>query len=278
MVFRVTVVQPLREKDEDVDNALEYLDRAVGDGARLICFPEGYPGPWQESLLGVSPAKQLNYRNLDEYASVRAFSREAKSKGVYIAFGLTEVHGGNYYNSYLVASPSGELVAKHRKTTPAAFEVAADGRPVTKGDKLKVFEIEGIKVGILICWEALFPELSRVLALKGAEVLLFPTGGKIYELLDTWRTVIWARAIDNLAYVTISVNLYGKEKGLSMIAGPEDILAENDGEGVISADLDLERLQWLRKTDEELTIPKKYKCVPGLFKYRRPELYRPIVE
>lgn len=63
-----------------------------------------------------------------------------------------------------------------------------------------------------------------------------------------------------------------------MIAGPEEILAENDGEGVISVHLDLERLRWLRKTDEELTTPKKYKCVPRLFKYRRPELYCPVVE
>jgi len=278
MAFRVAVIQPVREKDEDVDNALEYLDREAGDGVRLICFPEGYPGPWQEALLGVSPAKKLGYRSLDEYASVRAFSREAKNKGVHIAFGLTEVHDNDYFNSYLVVGPSGELVHKHRKTTPAAFEVAADGRPVNRGNELEVFEIEGVKAGILTCWEALFPELPRVLALKGAEILLFPTGGKIYELLDTWRTVIWARAIDNLAYVVISVNLYGKEKGLSMIAGPEDILVENEGEGVITADLDLERLRWIRETDEELTIPKKYKCVPGLFKYRRPELYRPLAE
>jgi len=276
--FRIAVAQPLRGKDEDVESALEYVDRGVGEGARLVCFPEGFPGPWQESLLSVSAAKKLNYHNLDEYASVRAFSREAKNKNIHIAFGLTEVHDSQYYNSYLVIAPSGEIIGKHRKTTPAVFEVASDGTPIIRGDKLEIFEAEGAKVGILICWEALFPELARVLALRGAEILLFPTGGKLYEFLDTWRTVVWARAIDNLAYVTMSVNLYGDEKGLSMIAGPENILAESSDEGLILADLDLERLRWLRETDEELVIPKKYRCVPGLFKHRRPELYRSLAE
>ena len=102
-------------------------------------------------MLSASPAKKLNYHSLDEYASVKTFSQEAKRKSIYITFGLTEVHGSDYYNSYLTVGPSGELVGKHRKTGPAAFEVAADGRPMARSGKLEVFEIDGIKVGMLIC-------------------------------------------------------------------------------------------------------------------------------
>ena len=278
--FRIAVVQPLREKDEDVKKALEYFHEAVNQRAMMICFPEGYPGPWSGGG-GVHSSisqKSIEYTSLEEYPAVKAFTREARDHNVYVTLGLTEREGNNYYNSYLLIGPHGKVIGKHRKTTPAAFERLGDGRIVSKGNELNVFKTEYANIGLLICWEALFPELSRILALKGAEIMVYPTGGKLYELMETWRTVIWARAIENLSYVAFCVNLFGKEKGMAMIAGPEEILAETDKEGVITADLDLDRLRWLRETEESMDIPKKYKCVPGLFRYRRPELYKLLSE
>lgn len=272
---KVAVIQPLREKDEDVDRAIGYLQEAVAQEAKLICFPEGYPGPWGGGGISVPREAFIGYRSLEEYPAVQKFSREAKRYGVYIAFGLAEKEGNNYYNSYLLLGPKGELIGKHRKTQPAVFEVLG-GQKTTRGNELKPFKTDLGNIGLLICWEALFPELTRILALKGAEIIVYPTGGKLYEVLETWKTVIWARAIENLAYVLCSVNLYGKEKGMAMIAGPEEILAETDEEGVITADLDLDRIHWLRETEETMDIPKKCKCVPGLFKSRRPELYKDI--
>jgi len=276
---KVAVVQPLRkgDEDEDVDRAIGYLQEAVAQKAKLVCFPEGYPGPWIGGGISAPTKEFVTYRTLEEYRAVQEFSREAKRYGVYIAFGLTERDGDNYYNSYLLLGPNGELIGKHRKTQTAAFEGL--GRlKVSRGNELKTFKTDFGNIGLLICWEALFPELTRILALKGAEIIIYPTGGKLYEILETWKTVIWARAIENLAYVLCSVNLYGKEKGMAMIAGPEEILAETDEEGVITADLDLDRLRWLRETDESMDIPKKYKCVPGLLRWRRPELYKLISE
>jgi len=278
--FRVAAVQPLREKDEDVEKALDYFREAIKQKAKLICFPEGYPGPWSGGggVHGDLGQKGIGYSSLQDYPVVKVFSKEARKHNVFVTVGLTEREGNNYYNSYLLIGPDGKIFGKHRKTYPAAFERLASGEIVSKGNELRVFETEYANIGLLVCWEALFPEPSRILALRGAEILVFPTGGKLYELMETWRTVVWARAIENITYVIFSVNLYGKEKGMAMIAGPEEILAETDEEGVVSADLDLSRIRWLRKIDESMDIPKKYKCVPGLFRYRRPELYHPIVD
>lgn len=275
--LRVAVVHPVREKDEDIENALNYLDEAMAHKPKLVCFPEGYPGPWGEKFLSIPPFLEIKYSSLSEYAAVKAFKEEAKKHGVYIAFGLTEKDGENYYNSYLLMGTDGEIVGKHRKTTPAAFEILGGCHTPLGGNKLDVFKTEYGQVGVLICWEAMFPELSRILALKGAEIILYPTGGKLYELLETWKTIIWARAIENLTYCIFTVNLYGKEKGCAMVAGPEEIIAETYKEGVLVADLDMERLWWLRETDETMDFPKKYKCIPGLLRHRRPELYGPLV-
>jgi hypothetical protein len=106
-------------------------------------------------------------------------------------------------------------------------------------------------------------------------------------LFNTWKNLIWARAIENIAYVITCQHMPGVDDGIATIAGPEEILAESKKEGFIMAKLDLERLNWLREQDHPpapnyliRTIPAKSiglrfhnKKHPS----RRPELYTPIV-
>jgi predicted amidohydrolase len=89
--------------------------------------------------------------------------------------------------------------------------------------------------------------------------------------------MLQARAIENLIYTAACQNMYGVEEGVGMICGPEGVLAEDGGEAVIIADLDMERLEWLRDQDEKLEMPKKYRVVPGTLRWRRPDLYGPLV-
>ena len=85
-----------------------------------------------------------------------------------------------------------------------------------------------------------------------------------------------ARAIENLVYTVTCQNIWGMEDGIATVAGPEAVLAESKRDGIICADVDLERLKWLREHEERLDLPKPYKTIPGLLNWRRPELYGSI--
>jgi predicted amidohydrolase len=135
------------------------------------------------------------------------------------------------------------------------------------------------RIGLLVCSEVYAPELARLQALGGADIILFPAGGQINELLPGWRTMVWARAIENLVYTAAVQNLYGAdEEGVGIVAGPEGILAQSATSGLLLADLDLDRLTFLRNEDERIEFPKRYQTVPGLLRWRRPELYGPLLE
>ena len=160
-------------------------------------------------------------------------------------------------------------------------------------DAFEVIDMGWGKVGVATCSEAFVPEVARVLALKGAELCLFPTGILIDELgyTDNWRTLVRARAIENLMYTAVTVNLFppefadpyrrgapetpaasGLTAGIAMIASPERVLAASEAPGILTADLDLARVRWLRETEEELIVPAPYRTIPGVLSWRRPEL------
>jgi predicted amidohydrolase len=156
------------------------------------------------------------------------------------------------------------------------------------------------KLAVSICSEVYLPEIARMYAIKGAEVCLFPSGLLIDELgyTDNWHTLVRARAIENLMYTATTVNLMdpsvaaqfaptevvlpqhtsGLTAGIALIASPERVLAQSREPGILTAELDLDRLRWLRATKEELIVPAPYRTIPGHLKWRRPELYRAIAD
>jgi hypothetical protein len=94
--------------------------------------------------------------------------------------------------------------------------------------------------------EVWFPELSRIAALKGAEIICFPTGTDINVKKDkAWLTLWWARAIENDVYVVQSINAKGSVT--SVICSPEKILAIGRKEGMITAELDMDKLKKIRE-------------------------------
>ncbi len=96
------------------------------------------------------------------------------------------------------------LVGRYNRTIPKGPWIYKGGRfwdyDYQEADDVPVFDTPFGKVGILICSEVYSPELSRLLALKGAEIIFLPAGVCKYELHETWRNLIWSRAIENLAY------------------------------------------------------------------------------
>lgn len=267
---RLAVVQPhVARPDEkaNVKRAVAYARRAADQGAQMVAFPECYPGPYSGPI---------------SFSAAEALSTVAREHGIYVGHGFMEpVRGGTaftpevYHNVYQVIGSDGEVVAKYLKQIPSPVDRELSNKRTVAGDKYVLVETPWAKVGVLICWEAWFPELCRTLAMRGADIVLFPTGGMLYHLAPVWHNIVQARATENLIYTACCVNLFGVEDGFAYICGPEGELASSLEEGVLVADLDLARLRSLRQHDERLSFPKFYKTIPGLWRYNRPEMYLP---
>jgi hypothetical protein len=153
------------------------------------------------------------------------------------------------------------------------------------GDELMTVDSPFGRIGLLICSELFVPELSRILMLRGADLIVAPGGGvhgpTRTRLADTWRAVARARAAENLVYVVVTQNLFSASlRGRTCIASPEVMLAQRDDPGIALADLDLDRLREIRSHyyDEEILSPPQegdqvYHCRPGQSHDRRPEMY-----
>src|SRR5205085_12035196 len=126
-------------------------------------------------------------------------------------------------------------------------------------DAFPVFDTVHGKVGLAMCSEVYVPEVTRALALRGAELIFMPAGTDKRRLWATWRALIWARAIENLAIVVTTQNLFSHaERGLAMVATPEEILFETAAAGMFVVDVTLDRARVMRASNDSLTSSRSY--------------------
>ena len=272
MSFRIAIVQPLAHRpDQDeanITDALRTIERAAADGAHFVCFPETYPGPWR------MPAR---------FDPVPAMVEAATRHTVHVVFGTIEpISAGQAtaYNLICMAYPDGRAPARYRRTHPNGPWIYSGGPDwefqYVPSDAFPVFETVHGKVGLAMCSEVYVPEVTRALALRGAELIFMPAGTDKRRLWATWRALIWARAIENLAIVVTTQNLFSpSERGLAMVAAPEEILFESIAAGISIVEVSLERIRHLRSTRDEVGSADKYAAKQGLLgpQWQRPELY-----
>ncbi len=250
---------------------------AAGRGATIILPPELFEGPYfckaerEEEFARAHP--------IDQHPSVIAMQALAAELCVTIPTSFFERDGPHYYNSLAMIGPDGGVMGTYRKShipDGPGYEEKYYFRPGNTG--FKVWDVGEVKCGTGICWDQWYPECARVMALMGAEMLLYPTaiGSEPHDpTLDTrrmWRRAMVGHAVSNVMPV-IAANRIGTEDGqrfygTSFIADEwGDIIAElgDDEEGVITATLDLDRAATNR-------------AGMGFFRDRRPELYGRIVE
>jgi predicted amidohydrolase len=237
---------PTAPEEKNLALALDYIDEAAGEGAQFVAFPELYPGP--------SPSSDA----LDYDEVVATMRKKAQERKVYVLFGGAKQEAKGFYNLYHLADPHKDSLFVYEKIVPAMNE-----ETMVRGKEPGLVETDLMKVGLLICWEAWFPELARTLAMRGADIVFFPTGGLIYELHEVWRAILQARAAENTVYTASTVNIWGVEAGMSYVFSPEGEVAGRTTEGINYAEVDLERLHRMRSEDEEFTVPKLYCTIPG---------------
>jgi len=269
--LNVAVVQMNSQDDKraNIAAALDLIDRAAATGARLVALPEVWP------YLGPDDMSRDQAETIPGPIT-ELLAQRARQHGIYVHGGsIYEMRPGDpgMYNTAVVIDPTGDIIARYSKIH--MYDVVLDGvakfqesATVTPGAEIAaVTEIDGIQVGLTICYDLRFPELFRILALKGAQAILLPAAFTLMTGKDHWETLIRARAIENQLYM-IAPAQWGTHPpgnwcyGRSMIVDPWGtvVTTATDGVGFAQATVDPSRVAAVRRQIPSLTN-------------RRPEAY-----
>ena len=254
--IRVACVQMTsrRDKAANLERAESLVARAASTGADVVVLPEKW------NLIGSADDYRAAAEPLDGGPSTEAMSRWARTLGVSLVGGsITERREGRekLSNTSCVFDAEGELVAVYRKIHLFDVEVGGhvyrESEAEEPGTEPVVARAEDWVVGLSICYDVRFPELYRILALEGAELVTVPAHFTTPTGRDHWHVLLRARAIENQCYVAAAAQVGettpGKPAyGRSLLVDPwGTVLAQApDEETVIVAELDRGRLRDIR--------------------------------
>jgi N-carbamoylputrescine amidase len=258
-VTRVALVQLSagEDREENVLRTEQKVREAASRGAVIVCLQELFQSRYFPQRVEVS--KYRLAEPLPSKTTERMAGLAAELGCVLIVPVFEEARPGVYFNSAVVFDADGKELGKYRKTHIPDGPQYHEKFYFTPGNLgYPVFRTRHGVIGVAICWDEWFPEVARILALQGAQVLFYPSaiGSEPdrpgYSSAEAWRTVIRSHAIANGVYVA-AVNRVGVEHemtfyGESFIADPfGEVLAQaGAGEEVLAADLEFERVRELR--------------------------------
>jgi 5-aminopentanamidase len=270
--MRVAVAQMepiLAEKERNLDACVARLEEAAAAGAELLVLPEcAIPGYMFESAEEALPfAEEIPGPSADTLA------KECRRLGLHVVCGLLERDGDVLHNAAVLVGPEG-LIGTYRKTHLPFLGI---DRFVVPGDELNVYDTPLGRIGVIICYDLRFPEVTRTLALKGADIVCLPTNFPMAAKVQT-ELITVARAAENRIYL-LAANRVGKERtgefcGWSQIVDPYGTRLAEAGEteeALLVAEVDVQKAR-----DKDYVIPGEYELY--LFGHRRPELYGALVE
>lgn len=270
MLVGVAQIEPkLGEPERNLETCLARLEEAAAAGAKLLVLPEcAIPGYMFDSA-----EEALPFAEEIPGPSTEALERACRTLDVHAVCGLLERDGDALRNAAVLVGPDG-LVGTYRKTHLPFLGV---DRFVAPGDELPVYDTPLGRIGVEICYDLRFPEVTRTLALRGAELVAHPTNFPMAAKIQT-ELITVARAAENRIYL-LTANRVGKERwgefcGWSQIVDPYGKRLAEAGEteeALLVADVDLEKAR-----DKDYVVPGEYELY--LFGDRRPELYGALVE
>jgi deaminated glutathione amidase len=257
------------DKDRNLGTADRLTRAAAADGAELVVLPEKF------TALGTEEELRAGAEPLDGPAIEWARSAARELEIDLVAGSIAERRAGRekLANTSVHVGPDGEARALYRKIHMFDVEVGgvvySESSTEEPGDEIVVSELAGgVPIGLSVCYDLRFPELYRILAVRGALVIAVPSAftrrtGEVH-----WETLVRARAIENQAFVVAAdqVGRHTADKesfGGSMIVDPwGEVLARvADGEGFVAADLDFERQREVRERLPSLAgrMPEAYR-------------------
>jgi len=243
----------LGDKVSNMEKAIVFIKQAIHQGAKLIVLPELFSTGYSVEELDEQLAESL------EDGTVTKLIKLAKEHDVYLAGAIIEKvdREGELFDTAFLIGPEG-LVGKHRKIQLWNGEK----NRFSKGDAFSVFNTEIGKIGLQICYEIGFPEGARIQALKGADLVLYPSAFGLPRLY-AWDIATRSRALENGIYV-VAANRMGADRNVkfaanSKITSPKGsvLVTAEEEEKVIFAEIDLDQVK-----EQKATIPYLYDLDP----------------
>lgn len=259
----VAVCQFAPEADPVANRArvAAFVAEAAGRGARLVVLPEysGYfVNPFDETL--AAHAETL------DGAFVAALRASAAEHGVVVVAGMLEPADGNRVHNTLVAVSDAGVLAVYRKQHLYDAFGQKESEWIAPGElgDAAVFEVDGLRFGLMTCYDLRFPEVARTLADAGVDALVVPAEwvrGPLKE--HHWTTLLAARAIENTAYVVAADHPGPVGVGLSQVIDPQGVVVAgvSAGEGIALASIDADVIARTRETNPALAL-RRYRVVP----------------
>ncbi len=242
--------------EDNINSYLKYIEMAADEGVELILFPELSLQGFPPSMAGYDRNASLHQYEVAEVipegAATQTMVKMAKKYNMYICWGMTEQDSTCFdklYNACVLVGPEG-YVGHYRKVHLPGTERLYS----YPGNEYPVFDTKLGKIGIMICFDKMFPEAARILKIKGAEVILCPTAWPALSKseddpsLRIYKIANEMRAIENNVYIIDSNNVSdetpdGFECGHSRIINPDGITLSTTGfdEGLAIAEVDLKK-------------------------------------
>ena len=257
------------DKARNLELAGRLVRDAARDGAELVVLPEKW------NLLGAATELEAGAEELEDGASIGAAREWARELGIHLVAGsIAERVAGaeRLFNTSALIDPSGRLAAVYRKIHMFDVEVGGvtyrESEHEQPGEEIVTASAGAVEVGLSVCYDLRFPELYRILAVRGARLITVPSAFTLATGRDHWEVLVRARAIENQAFL-IAPDQVGEAPphyssyGRSMIVDPWGVVLAQaaDHQCFVAADLDLERQEQIRES------------LPSLAN-RRPQAYR----
>jgi N-carbamoylputrescine amidase len=263
-----------------VARVLDLAHRAADQGAQLVLPSELFEAPY--FCKTDNPRYRELARPVAGHPTIALFQKFARERGVVVPVSIYERAADGLFNSTAVVDADGALLGFYRKSHIPQFPGYRENAffaPSQEGPK--VWATRHLKLGVGICWDQWFPEQARMMALMGAELLVYPTaiGSEVnskWDSRDQWQTVMRGHAAANLVPV-LAANRTGREAddGVTIDFYGSSFLTDPVGAMIASASRDREEI-----VIGSIDLDKAYDARDywGIYHTRRPEMYRTMVE
>ena len=254
-------------KEDNLAKAGEMVNKAARRGARMLILPEMFNAPYQTDQLA-------EYAEYHPGLSTSFLSDLARQNRIFLVGGsIPEKDAqGRIYNCSYTFDEEGTVIGQHRKIHLFDIDIPGqiyfkESEVFTAGDKLQLIRYRGLIVAVIICYDIRFPELARMAALEGAQILIIPAAFNHTTGPAHWELLMRTRAVDNQVFVVAASPALNPEAsyqawGHSMVADPWGTVISEGGSGeeTIYAELDLTMIDKVRRE-----LP--------LLKHRRTDIY-----
>lgn len=255
-------------KQDNIKKARNMINSAVDQGAEIVALPEMFNCPYDNKYFREYGESSLKDETLSTLSEV------SKEKNIYLVGGsIPELHEGKVYNSSFIFNNEGKLIGKHRKMHLFDIDIKnkvkfKESEVLTPGDKVTIIDTKWGKMGVAICYDIRFPELTRIMALEGAKVVFIPAAFNMTTGPVHWDLSFRARALDNQIYMVgvspaRNVNYSYVAYGNSLVVDPwgKIINKLDEKEGILVQSINLDYIDEVRES-----LP--------LLKHRRTDLYK----